>query len=255
MSAWINAAEQPPDADMTVLISISDPAANEPVWLGYLDGDQWRTVEGEAVEVIAWQLLPEPCAELSEVPAAAPRGWDAIEGGGELQAADAGPGEPRPHRLIVIGCGKQKLDHAAPAGALYTGPLFRARKAHAEASGCPWVIASALHGLLDPASVIEPYDVTLAKKSKREREGWGERFLVSLRRRVRELGWEARDTVVEIHAGADYFEAIPHPLDCCLKFEEPTAGLGIGQQLALYSREAKQQQPDLLDGGAFSLLP
>jgi hypothetical protein len=34
----------PPDSDTTVLLF--DPAASEPVWLGYLDGDTWRFIDG-----------------------------------------------------------------------------------------------------------------------------------------------------------------------------------------------------------------
>jgi hypothetical protein len=34
----------PPDSDTTVLLF--DPAASEPVWLGYLDGGTWRFIDG-----------------------------------------------------------------------------------------------------------------------------------------------------------------------------------------------------------------
>jgi len=49
-----------PDDDIIVLIAT--PEGSEPVWLGYFSGDdrEWRTVEGDTIEVTFWQHLPEP---------------------------------------------------------------------------------------------------------------------------------------------------------------------------------------------------
>lgn len=57
---WFDASRVLPDADLTVLVHC--PAADEPVWLGYYDGDTWRDVTGLAVEhpVKHWADLPEP---------------------------------------------------------------------------------------------------------------------------------------------------------------------------------------------------
>lgn len=52
---WKPVAE-PPDSDTTVLLF--DPAASEPVWPGYLDGDVWRTAEGIPAAPIHWADLP-----------------------------------------------------------------------------------------------------------------------------------------------------------------------------------------------------
>lgn len=51
-------ASSPPDHDIAVLIACAD--GDEPVWLGYLDGDTWRTVEGHQVTVTHWADLPAP---------------------------------------------------------------------------------------------------------------------------------------------------------------------------------------------------
>lgn len=55
---WRNAVAELPDADATVLVSV--PEADEPVWLGWLDGDVWRYVDGSEipVPVKAWAELP-----------------------------------------------------------------------------------------------------------------------------------------------------------------------------------------------------
>jgi hypothetical protein len=40
---WKSVAEQP-NSDLSVLVFTPD--ASEPVWLGYLDGDTWRFIDG-----------------------------------------------------------------------------------------------------------------------------------------------------------------------------------------------------------------
>lgn len=55
---WIDAGKELPDADMTVLISVS--AGTEPVWMGFWDGEIWREVSGAiCTGVTHWANLPE----------------------------------------------------------------------------------------------------------------------------------------------------------------------------------------------------
>lgn len=56
---WLNASEQRPDADETVLIAI--PTHDDPIWLGYFDGTTWITAEGLPLSdhtVTAWAHMP-----------------------------------------------------------------------------------------------------------------------------------------------------------------------------------------------------
>lgn len=48
---------EPPDSDTTV--HLYDPAASEPVWLGYLDGDVWRYVDGMPATPTHWSDVPK----------------------------------------------------------------------------------------------------------------------------------------------------------------------------------------------------
>lgn len=57
---WIEVKIEMPDADQTVLIH--DETADEPVWLGYFDGEAWRFVDGEKASPSHWAEMPEPPA-------------------------------------------------------------------------------------------------------------------------------------------------------------------------------------------------
>jgi hypothetical protein len=46
-----------PDPDITVIVRMVDN--DEPVWLGYWDGEEWRDLDGQPVEVIRWADMPE----------------------------------------------------------------------------------------------------------------------------------------------------------------------------------------------------
>lgn len=55
---WIDVLDSLPDADRTVLITTIDD--DEPVWIGWLDGDSWRDTLGGKVKVSAWAEFPPP---------------------------------------------------------------------------------------------------------------------------------------------------------------------------------------------------
>jgi hypothetical protein len=54
--SWI-ACSRKPDSDVTVMLFNAD--ADEPVWLGYLDGEQWRYCDGVPAMPSHWAALPE----------------------------------------------------------------------------------------------------------------------------------------------------------------------------------------------------
>jgi len=66
-------------------------------------------------------------------------------------------------RVVVIPCGGKKLDEAAPAGELYVGSYHRAARRAADALGGRVLILSALHGLVDLDTVLEPYDLRMGQ--------------------------------------------------------------------------------------------
>lgn len=135
--------------------------------------------------------------------------------------------------VVLVGCVKSKADHPAPACSLYQSALFDRRRRYAEGSGCPWFVLSAEHGLVDPDTVIAPYDVYLAAQPEEYRRVWGEWVTVKLARALGPL----RGCVIEVHAGAAYVEAVAPALEARgAVVRAPLAGLRRGEQLAWYDQ-------------------
>ena len=140
-----------------------------------------------------------------------------------------------------MGCVSRKEASARPAKDLYRTELFRRRRAYAEASGHPWLIISALHGIVDPDAVIEPYDVRLTDLSALERGALGERIAAELEDRFGAL----RGCLFEVHAGDEYFVMLAtalRPHGATLR--RPLRGLRIGEQLAWYGERTSPLPPE-----------
>jgi hypothetical protein len=137
--------------------------------------------------------------------------------------------------IVLVGCVKRKLDRRAPARDLYVSPLWRCRRAYAEASGRRWFVLSALHGLVEPGQELEPYDLALTDVRTAERRVWGARVAADLAVSLGDL----RGVVVELHAGAVYRRALEAPLrEAGARLVAPLERLPLGRQLAWYRAKA-----------------
>jgi hypothetical protein len=138
---------------------------------------------------------------------------------------------------------KTKAPEAGPACDLYLSPLFGRRRRYAESSGRPWYILSAEHGLLDPGSIIGPYDVHLADQSADYRLAWGEWVAAKLAR----VRGPVDGVVIEVHAGQAYVDAIEEPLRRRgAVLLTPLTGLRSGEQLAWYDGLGGEPRPQEL---------
>jgi hypothetical protein len=140
-----------------------------------------------------------------------------------------------PVTAVLVGCVSRKERSARPARDLYRTELFRRRRAYAEASARPWYIVSALHGLLKPEQVVDPYDVRLSDLTWEERHALAAKVAEDLAREVGPLA----GCVFEVHAGEEYARMIaiglrPHGV----AITAPLRGLRIGEQLAWYGEHA-----------------
>jgi hypothetical protein len=143
-------------------------------------------------------------------------------------------------RVILLGCVKLKVDHRAASKDLYRSPLWKGRRAYAEAGGHPWMILSARHGLVDPEQPLAPYDLALTDLDSRAQRAWGERVADALERRFGDL----TGAVFEIHAGDAYRRAVePGVLARGGRLEAPLRGLPLGSQLAWYASRSIAPPP------------
>ena len=139
--------------------------------------------------------------------------------------------------VVLVGCVKTKAQRASAARDLYVSPLFERRRRYAESSGQPWYILSAEHGLLDPGSIIEPYDVYLADQTADYRQAWGEWVAAKLTR----VRGSIDGLVIEVHAGMAYVDAIQEPLHRRgAVLLTPLAGLRRGEQLSWYDGSGEE---------------
>jgi hypothetical protein len=127
---------------------------------------------------------------------------------------------------------------------MYAGQLFKKRVEYAERQGFPWRVLSAQHGAWRPHEERKPYDETLQEKSPADFAIWHAAVAYNL---LHEL-WEPYDNgksegpyrpnemTVEIHAGKLYSRPLADILRSLgVNVELPCEGLGIGEQLALYT--------------------
>lgn len=136
--------------------------------------------------------------------------------------------------MIVIGCGKQKLDHEARASELYTGGLFRLARRYARLSGEPWGVLSAKYGLVRPEQRLFPYDQRLGLRGS-ALECWAGCEADKL---VRFWGLSAGDRVTCL-MGATYAKPFCRAARALgLRTFEPLEGLGLGQRMRWLSQRA-----------------
>jgi hypothetical protein len=138
-------------------------------------------------------------------------------------------------RVGLVGCVKQKAASPRRARDLYTSALFAGRRRYVERTCSEWWILSALHGLVSPEDVLEPYDVTLKDASRAELRDWSNKVLARLDDRA---GLRPGD-VVEIHAGSEYraFGLVQGLRNRGVAVIVPAEGMTLGRQLAFYRLE------------------
>lgn len=133
------------------------------------------------------------------------------------------------NRIYLVACSKAKLDVPAQARHLYDSPWFRLARDYVEqeiaATGGRWFILSALHCLVHPLQIIEPYQRRMSDWLPVQRREWGFRVARQLEAYIA-LGDE-----VVILAGREYRAALGRNLGRRVDVTVPLEGLGIGQQL------------------------
>ncbi|PBB34345.1 DUF6884 domain-containing protein [Mesorhizobium sp. WSM3882] len=129
--------------------------------------------------------------------------------------------------VVLVSCVKSKLPNKAKAKELYTSAQFRGARRFAEAMGGRWYVLSALYGLVEPETIIGPYDRTLKTLPIEQRRAWAQETFGAL------MQAEPGISSVIILAGQRYREfLVPKLLNHGIKVDIPMAHLRQGEQLA-----------------------
>ncbi len=147
---------------------------------------------------------------------------------------------PVSSRVGFVGCVKTKLGIAAPAEDLYQSSLFVGRRHYVEDSCDSWWILSAMHGLVHPKQVLEPYDMALKDLSSTQRRAWAGEVLEQVRLQIQYVSGD----VAEIHAGSEYrdFGLAAGLRSIGFVVEVPTQGLRFGPQLSFYKQHSADRR-------------
>lgn len=130
-------------------------------------------------------------------------------------------------KIGLIACSKRKQTYSCSAREMYSkSPLFRKAFAYCQKYYDRVYILSAKYGLLNPETVIDPYDLDLSQIAIKERKEWAKNVATRLKKILK------RNDRIYFHVGIKYREFL------LPEFEDrsfvPLAGLSIGKQLQFY---------------------
>lgn len=115
-------------------------------------------------------------------------------------------------KIVLISCVKKKLIGAKNVTAkdLYISPLFKKAWAYANQLDADKIfILSAKHGLLNPETKIDDYDISLVKAKVSERKDW----TVKVIDQMKQEGIRIKDDKFVILAGKNYYEFLQKELN------------------------------------------
>lgn len=138
--------------------------------------------------------------------------------------------------LLIVSCGKVKRSRPAPAADLYIGPLFKDARRHATERRIPWLIFSALHGLVEPTRILDPYDMSMISRITGDQADRAA-YMAQLRDQLAAALAQHRADQVELHAGADYADALRAVAPPHLDIYEPMKGYEIGERRRWYKQQ------------------
>ena len=128
--------------------------------------------------------------------------------------------------IALVSCVKSKQPSRAPARDLYTSALFTKMKAYAELHANRWFILSAKFGLVNPDTIIEPYEQTLNTAKLLERRAWANH----VQQQMQAAGLLSGGPSILWLAGRKYMDELQPLLTGCTH-SNPMAGMQIGHRL------------------------
>lgn len=141
----------------------------------------------------------------------------------------------QPKKIMLISCGKNKLKTKAKAIDLYVGTTFKMKKNHAIKYADDFFILSAKHGLLKKEDVIEPYECSLLKQSKKYVLDYSNKVIEQIKKNIPE------GSIIEFHTPDIYWKYIYENLknyECLF----PVKGLSQGFHRKYYKDSKKSNE-------------
>ena len=154
------------------------------------------------------------------------------EHGKAVHAEARRAGEDRRKIVVLVGCSSTKLKETAPARELYSSTLFRKARAWAEQFDREWAILSALHHIVLPRRVLEPYEQQLPTR-RAARMDW-EREVANQFRTYWPEPFAVRLVILAGERYTTWTELLPKEYRSHL--ELPLEGLQVGQRLQVLTR-------------------
>ena len=144
-------------------------------------------------------------------------------------------------KIVLISCSAKKMNSACTAQEMYSpSSTFLLSLEYAKKYADRIYILSAKHGLLDPLTRIEPYNLNLAQLSLSERKEWAERVLKEL-----QVKCDLQNDHLTFLAGKNYYKYLTPalsnfsiPLEHESLGKRPTALRGLIRRLAGDSDQA-----------------
>lgn len=145
-------------------------------------------------------------------------------------------------KIGLVACAAQKRKSASPAGLLYTSDLFRKSREYVLKHTHAWYVLSAAHGVVHPATILEPYNTTLNTMSQFEVRKWAGRTTQMLSALIKQITANTQQNQPQIElvllTGERYASfcsqfRLMHPDVIITK---PLQGLPIGKRLQYLKR-------------------
>lgn len=138
--------------------------------------------------------------------------------------------------LVLVSCAASKLEQPSPAKQLYCSDWFIKARTLVEKHNVDWLILSALHGVVEPDTILTPYNKTLNTMTAPERKEWAAKTYDQLTPYLK-----GRKRII-IFAGRRYYEY----LSCMLhttdyEVDIPMKNLKIGEQLSWLKRQSEKE--------------
>ncbi|MFT5424815.1 MAG: hypothetical protein ACI89L_002617 [Phycisphaerales bacterium] len=134
--------------------------------------------------------------------------------------------------VALVSCSFSKGPKACPAQDLFISPLFLKMRQYAQANSKRWFILSALHGLVDPTTEIEPYKKTLNSASRDEQREWARRVYFQLQGK----GLVNTGQRLMWLAGPKYLVDLQPMLPAC-KHRDPLKEMGTDERLIWLTKQ------------------